>query len=97
LDPELAKDPEESLAKAPVLDESDANESEEVGVEPDELELSLDSMEPDDESQGVTVVVGIVNVAVYVFVTSASALKHNVRARRLRIMVTQESSYAKDF
>jgi len=72
LDPELAKDPEESLAKAPVLDDAEANESEEVGVEPEELELSLDSMEPDDESQGVTVVVGMVNVAVYVSVTSCA-------------------------
>ena len=66
MDPELAKDPEESLAKAPVLDDAEANESEEVGVDPEELELSLDSIEPDDESQGVTVVVGMVNVAVYV-------------------------------
>jgi len=72
LDPELAKDPEESLAKAPVLDDAEANESEEVGVEPEELELSLDSIEPDDESQGVTVVVGMVNVAVYVSVTACA-------------------------
>jgi len=55
LDPELVKESDESLAMAPVFNEPEFEESKEAAP-------LAESLEPEDESHGVTVVVVTVNV-----------------------------------
>jgi len=76
-DPELAVEPEESLFMTPVRSEFEAKEFKDV---------PLESLEPEEESHGVTVVV--VSVKVTISVTIACAMARRVSATNV-LMVTQ--------